>query len=180
MGGGGMEAVDVYLKDVHIHKDNMLGAKGKGFNILLYWIASEKIEQCSANVGMAQAALDEAIKYTNSRLSRGKPISQMQGIRWMLADMQCKLEAARWTTYRAAFLHDQQAANWMNEAAAAKLFVIPTTIEIIETARRIHGAYGYTKDFKIERLCRAAAGATGIATSMEINKTIVGSWVAGK
>jgi alkylation response protein AidB-like acyl-CoA dehydrogenase len=180
MGGGGMEAVDVYLKDVPVHKNNMLGAKSKGFNILLHWIASEKIEQCAANVGIAQAALDEAVKYTNSRLSRGKPISQMQGIRWMLADMQCNLEASRWLTYRAAFLQDRQAANWMNEAAATKLFVVPTTIEIVETARRIHGAYGYTKDFKIERLCRAVAGAAGIATSMEINKTIVGSWVAGK
>jgi butyryl-CoA dehydrogenase len=180
MGGGGMEAVDVYLQDVRVPRDNMLGAKGKGFDILLYWIASEKIEQCSANVGMAQAALDEAVKYAKSRSSRGKHISHMQGIRWMLADMQSKLEAARWLTYRAAFLHDRQAPNWMNEAAAAKLFVVPTTIEIVETSRRIHGAYGYTRDFKIERLCRSVAGATGIATSLEINKSIVGGWLAGK
>jgi alkylation response protein AidB-like acyl-CoA dehydrogenase len=180
MGGGGMEAVDVYLQDVRVPGDNILGAKGKGFDILLYWIASEKIEQCSANVGMAQAALDEAVKYAKSRSSRGKHISHMQGIRWMLADMQSKLEAARWLTYRAAFLHDQQSPNWMNEAAAAKLFVVPATIEIVETSRRIHGAYGYTRDFKIERLCRSVAGATGIATSLEINKSIVGGWLAGK
>ncbi len=177
MGGGGMEAVDVYLENMRVPKENLLGSKGKGFDVLLYWIATEKIEQCSANVGIAQAALDEAVKYARFRLSRGKPISSMQGIRWMLADMQCKLEAARWLTYRAAFLHDQKAAGWMNEAAAAKLFVVPTTIEIVELSRRIHGAYGYTKDFKIERLCRAAAGATGVATTLEINRSIVGGWI---
>jgi butyryl-CoA dehydrogenase len=144
---------------------------------LLYWIASEKIMQCGANVGIAQAALDESVNYAKSRKARGKSISSMQGIKWMLADMQCKLEAARWLTYRAAFLLDQQAKDWKNEAAAAKLFVVPATLEVVEMARQIHGCYGYTKDFKIERLYRAAAGATGIATSLEINKSIVGRWV---
>ena len=94
--------------------------------------------------------------------------------------MQSKLEATRWLTYRAAFLLDQQAADWKNEAAAAKLFVIPATMEVVELARQLHGCYGYTSDFKIERLYRAAAGAAGIATSLEINRSIVGSWVIDK
>jgi alkylation response protein AidB-like acyl-CoA dehydrogenase len=177
MGGGGMESVDVYFENLRVSKDDMLGQKGEGFKILLYWIALEKIMQCSANVGMAQAALDEAISYANSRMSRNKPVSSMQGIRWMCADMQSKLEAARWLTYRSAFLYDQKSKAWQSEAAAAKLFVVPATMEIIETARQIHGAYGYLKDFKIERLSRAAAGAASIATSLEINKSIVGGWV---
>ena len=177
MGGGGMESVDVYFENMRVNKDDMLGQKGEGFKILLYWIALEKIMQCSANVGMAQAALDEAINYANSRTSRGKPVSSMQGIRWMFADMKSKLEAARWITYRSAFLYDQRSKTWQNEAAAAKLFVVPVTMEIIETARQIHGAYGYIKDFKIERISRAAVGAASIATSLEINKSIVGGWV---
>jgi butyryl-CoA dehydrogenase len=120
------------------------------------------------------------LTYARSRKARGKPISSMQGIRWMLAEMKSKLEAARWLTYRAAFLYDQQSLDWQNEAAAAKLFVVPATIDIVDMARRIYGCYGYTKDFKIERLYRAAAGATGIATSLEINKSIVGSWVVNQ
>jgi alkylation response protein AidB-like acyl-CoA dehydrogenase len=64
----------------------------------------------------------------------------------------------------------------MAEAAAAKLFVVPAAIEATEMARRIHGAYSYIREFKIERLCRAIAGATGIATTLEINKSIVVSW----
>ena len=99
----------------------------------------------------------------------------MQGIRWMLAEMKGKLEAARWLTYRAAFLLDQKLPERATEAAIAKTFVVPATIEIGEAARRIHGAYGYTREFKIERLCRGLAGATGVATSLEINKSIVGS-----
>ena len=179
MGGGGIEATDVYFENMRVPGGNLLGSKGKGFEVLLHWIAAEKIEQCSANVGMAQAAIDEAVKYAKSRISRGKPISGMQGIRWMLADMHCRLEAARWLTYRAAFLQDQKMADWMNEAASAKLFVVPATMEVVELARRIHGGYGYTKDFKIERLSRAAAGAVAIATTLEINRSIVGSWVVG-
>jgi alkylation response protein AidB-like acyl-CoA dehydrogenase len=174
MGGGGMEAADVYFHNVRVPGANLLGKKGKGFDVLLYWIAVEKIEQCGACVGMAQAAFDEAIKYAKSRVARGKPISTLQGIRWMLADMKSKLQAARLVTYRAAFIADKEAAGWMNEAAAAKLFVVPTTIEIAELARRIHGAYGYTREFKIEMLSRALAGATGVATSLEINRSIVG------
>jgi alkylation response protein AidB-like acyl-CoA dehydrogenase len=177
MGTGGIEAVDVYLQNLKVPKKDILGTAGKGFDILLHWIAIEKIMQCSANVGMAQAALDEAIKYVKARKSRGKPVSVMQGIRWMLADMKCKLEAARYLTYRAASLYDRKDMNWKAEAACAKLFVVPATLEIIELARQLHGCYGYTRDFKIERLYRSAAGASGIATSLEINRSIVGSWL---
>lgn len=175
MGGGGIEAADVYFEDMRVPRASMLGEKGKGFEALLYWISTEKIEQCAACVGIAQAAIDEATTYIKSRTVRGKPISGMQGIRWQLADMQAKLEAARWLTYRAAFLQDQSAPSWMTEAAVAKLFVVPAAIEIVETARRIHGAYGYTREFKIERLSRAVAGAASVATSLEINRSIVGA-----
>ena len=65
----------------------------------------------------------------------------------------------------------------MTEAAAAKLFVAPATMEVVDMARRIHGAYGYPKEFKIERIYRAIAGTTAIATSLEINKSIVGGWL---
>lgn len=178
MGGGGIEAVDIYFENMRVPRENLLGEKGKGFDILSFWIAAEKVEQCSACVGMAQAALDEAVKYAKSRMVREKPMSGMQGIQWMLAEMHSKIEAARWLTYRIAFLQDQKVPEWMKEAAVAKVFVMPAALEVVEMARRIHGAYGYSKEFKIERIYRAAAGATGIATSLEINKSIVGSWLA--
>jgi len=178
MGEGGIEAADVYLENVRVPGENLLGERGKGFNALLYWISTEKIEQCAASVGLAQAALDEAIKYAKSRVVRGKPMSEMQGIRWMLAEMYAKIQASRWLTYRTAYLQDQEDPNWMTEAAATKMFVVPATMKAVEIARRIHGAYGYTREVKVERLYRAICGASAIAVSLEINKSIVGASLA--
>jgi len=173
MGGGGVEATDVSFENLKVSQDDLLGGKGKGFQVLLNWIATEKIEQASAAVGIGQAALDEAIKYARSRMVRGKPMSEMQGIRWMLAEMKAKIEAARLMTYRAAFLQDYKKVNWMTEAAATKIFVVPAMMEVVEMSRRIHGAYGYTKGMKIERLYRAIPGASVIAVGLEINKSQV-------
>jgi len=172
-GGGGIETADVFLENVTVPEENLLGVKGKGLNILLYWIAYEKIQQCAACLGIAQAALDEARSYAKSRIVKGKPMAKLLSIRSMLAEMYSHLQAARWLTYRTAFLKDSDAPGWMTEAAAAKLFVVPAAMDIVEKARQIHGAYGYTKEFKIERLNRAIAGASVIAVGLEINRSIV-------
>ncbi len=175
MGSGGIETVDVFYDNYQVPKENLLGTAGKGFDVLLSWIAIEKIQQCAACVGIAQAALDEARKFAKSRLAGGKPMSSMHGIRWMLSDMQSKIEACRYYTYRTAKLKDDKKPEWINEAAAAKTFVVPAAMEVVELSRRIHGAYGYTREFKIERLYRAIAGASAIAVSLEINKSIFGA-----
>ncbi|MFC1953188.1 acyl-CoA dehydrogenase family protein [Chloroflexota bacterium] len=177
MGGGGIEAVDVYFDNLNVPKDNLLGNKGEGAEILLFWIATEKVEQCAAAVGIAQAALDEAIKYVKTRTGKGKPVSAMQGIRWMLADMQAKVEACRWLTYKTAFAEEQQAPDWQIQAASAKLFVVPAAAEVVEMSRQLHGAYGYTREFKIEKLYRAIAGFSIVATSLEVNRSLVGSFL---
>ena len=179
MGGGGIEAVDVYFENVRVPKGNLLGEKGKGFDILLWWIAAEKIEQCAACVGIAQAALDESVKYSRSRTIKRGSISREQGFRWLLAEMYSRIEAARWLTYRTVFLQDQGYQNWQTEAAVCKLFVVPTTTDVVEQGKRIHGTHGYIREFKIERLYRSILGASAIATSLEINRSIVGASIAG-
>jgi len=175
MGGGGMEAADVYFENMRVPKENMLGDKGTGFNILLHWIANEKLEQCAVNTGLSQAALDESVKYGKERMVRERPMTAMQGIQWELADMQVKINAMRWLAYRAAFLADEGASTWITEAAAAKLFCIPASMDVVRQAVMLHGGYGYSKEFKVERLYRAAIGSSVIATSIEINKSIVGA-----
>ncbi|MBN2238642.1 MAG: acyl-CoA dehydrogenase family protein [Dehalococcoidales bacterium] len=175
MGSGGMEAADVYYDDYRIPAANMLGKKGKGYDILLYWISTEKIEQCAAAVGIARAAIDEAVDYVKARLNRGKPVASMQGIRWQLAEMKAKLDACRLLTYKTAFAEDMEEPDWQTQAAAAKLFIVPAAMEIVEVARRLHGAYGYTREAKIERLTRAITGFPSIAVSLEINRSILGS-----
>jgi alkylation response protein AidB-like acyl-CoA dehydrogenase len=175
MGSGGIEAVDIYYDRCRLPKRNVLGAHGKGMDILLRWISDEKIQQCGACVGIADAALTEAISYSKTRLAGKGQLSDLQGIRWMLAEIRSKLNAARLVTYRAALLKDKNAPEWRTEAATAKMFVVPAAMEAVELSRRIHGCYGYTKDFKIERLYRAIVGASAIAVSLEINKSIAGA-----
>jgi len=172
-GGGGIETADVFLENLIVPEEDLLGIKGDGLRVLLYWIAYEKIQQCAACLGIAQSALDEARKYAKSRIVRARPMAKLLSIRSMLAEMYSRLQAARWLTYRTAFLKDTGAPGWMTEAAAAKLFVVPAVMEVVEMARQIHGAYGYTKEFKIERLNRAIAGASVIAVGLEINRSIV-------
>jgi alkylation response protein AidB-like acyl-CoA dehydrogenase len=142
---------------------------------LLHWIASEKLEQCAVNTGISQAALDESIKYSKERMLKERPMSALQGIQWELADMQVKIEAMRWLSYRTAFLVDQQDPDWTRQAAIAKLFVIPNSLDVVRAAVEIHGGYGYSKEFKVERLYRAAIGSAVIATNLAINKSIVGA-----
>jgi alkylation response protein AidB-like acyl-CoA dehydrogenase len=175
MGTGGIEAADVEYKDVRVHKDQMFHKKGKGFEALLYWIAIEKVEGCMVATALAQAALDEAVKYAKNRIVSSKPMSDMQGIRFELADLHARIEACRWMTYRTAMLHEADDPSFQTEAAACKLFVQPVVTEIIASALRLHGAYGYTTDFKIERLYRAQPGNVVISVSLEINKAIVGA-----
>jgi alkylation response protein AidB-like acyl-CoA dehydrogenase len=172
MGSGGIEAVDVRYENFRAPRDSVLGKPGKGMEVLLHWIAEEKIQQCGACLGIANAALDEARAYATTRKTRTGLLSDMQGIQWMIAEMQAKRTAIRWVAYRAAALKDNGASDWKTEAAAAKTFIVPAAMEIVELSRRIHGAYGYTKEFKIERLYRAIAGASAIAVSLEINKSI--------
>ncbi|MDD5126752.1 MAG: acyl-CoA dehydrogenase family protein [Dehalococcoidales bacterium] len=174
MAGEG-EPADVYYEDYRVHKDNILYGKGKGFDVLLFWISVEKIEGCIVAVAMAQAALDEAVKYGKERIVRGKPMSDMQGIRWEYADMYAKIQACRWMTYRTAALLDTDPKAFQREAAACKIFVQPTCTQVILDALRLHGGYGITKEFKIERLYRSQPGNIVISVSLEINKSIVGS-----
>jgi butyryl-CoA dehydrogenase len=177
MGLGGQSLVDVFLNNVRVPKAYILGEKGRGFPILLKWIASERVQQAAFMVGAGQACLEESIKYGNQRMVRGKPMTSMQGFQWMLAEMHASIEACRWWTYRVVCKQDEGGRIEV-DSAALKLFVVPTIQEVARKALQIHGSYGYCKDYKIERLYRIVAHAGVTASSTEIQKTIVGSALA--
>jgi len=174
MGLEGMNCVDVFLKNVRIPKEDIVGDKGKGFAILLRWIATERIQQAAYMVGIGQAAVDESIKFLNKRNVGGKSMGNMQGFQWMIAEMKAGVDACRYLTYRAACLQDD-GKPFESISAELKLFVVPTIQEITRMALQIHGSYGYTRGYKVERLFRYAAHAGVTASSTEINKTIAGS-----
>jgi len=174
MGLEGMNCVDVFFKDVRVPKANILGERGNGFRILLRWIAGERIEQAAYMVGLGQAALDESIKYAKERLVRGKPMGFMQGIQWMLAEMKTKVDASRLMTYRAASVQDE-GVHIDTLSSELKIFVVPAIQEVTRLALQIHGSYGYSKEYKVERLFRYAAHGGVVASSSEINRTIAGA-----
>jgi alkylation response protein AidB-like acyl-CoA dehydrogenase len=124
---------------------------------------------------LAQGALDEAIKYTKGRMVGKAPLSSMQCIRSELAQIYANIQACRWMTYRTAHLLADDQKAFQKEAAACKIAVQPLMSEAIATAFRMHGGYGYTKEYKIERLFRAQPGNVVISVSLEINKAMVGA-----
>jgi butyryl-CoA dehydrogenase len=175
IGGHAQESVDVYFENMHVPAGNLMGEKGKGFDMLLWWIAAEKIQQSAASLGIAEAALEESIKYAKERMLRSGSMANLQGIQWTLAEMKTRIEAIRYLVYKCACLRDEQASNWITMAALCKMFAVPTAEEVTLMGLRLHSGYGYTTDFKIGRLHKAVLGGFGIATSIEVNKSIVGA-----
>ncbi len=176
MGNLGLETGDTYLNNVRVPKGNLFGEVGRGFDLMVKVIATGRLAVCIKSVAIGQASLDEAIKYAKQRVRRGVPIASMQAIQWMLAEMASRVEAARWMTYRIAFLKDE-GEGVQKESAMAKLFTSRVAKEVADMGLQIHGAYGYTKDFKIERIYRVAKEAEIVEGASEIQRSIIAGYL---
>jgi len=155
MGIRGSLTAEVFLKDCRIPKENLLGQEGQGFRIAMMTLDGGRIGIAAQALGMAQAALDESVRYSKERVQFGKPISTFQAIQWMIADMATAVEASRFLTYHAAWCYDQ-GLPYSKEAAMAKLFASETAVYQTNRAVQIHGGIGYIKGHKVERLYRDA------------------------
>jgi butyryl-CoA dehydrogenase len=155
MGIRGSLTAEVFLKDCRIPKENLLGQEGQGFRIAMMTLDGGRIGVAAQALGIAQAALDESVRYSKERVQFGKPISTFQAIQWMIADMATAVEATRFLTYHAAWCYDQ-GLPYSKEAAMAKLFASETAVYQTNRAVQIHGGIGYIKGQKVERLYRDA------------------------
>ena len=144
---------ELIFEDMEVPKENLLGKEGEGFKIALSTLDGGRIGIAAQAVGIAQAALDESIEYSKQRQQFGKPIAQFQGIQWMIADMATRIEASRYLVYNASYKKDQ-GERFSKEAAMAKLFASETAVDAAIKAVQIHGGYGYTKEYTVERLFR--------------------------
>ncbi|KYK34105.1 MAG: acyl-CoA dehydrogenase [Thermoplasmatales archaeon SG8-52-3] len=144
---------ELLFENMEVPKENLLGKEGEGFKIALATLDGGRIGIASQAVGIAQAALDESIEYSKQRQQFGKPLAQMQAIQWMIADMATKIEASRFLVYNASYKKDL-GERFSKEAAMAKLFASETAVESAIKAVQIHGGYGYTKEYTVERLFR--------------------------
>jgi len=176
MGYRGSHTADIFLDDARTPKENMLGEPGNGYRILTESITTGKIGWGARGTGMAQAALDEALKYAKERIVRGRPIAELLTIQWLIAEIAAKIESSRWLTYRVAWLRDQ-GKGIGGDVALVKLFVASASVEAVSQALQVHGSYGYTKDFKIERLYRDAKVNHVIEGSLELQRVIVANAV---
>ncbi|HVQ01858.1 MAG TPA: acyl-CoA dehydrogenase [Candidatus Thermoplasmatota archaeon] len=146
---------ELLFENMEVPKENLLGKEGDGFKIALSTLDGGRIGIAAQAVGIAQAALDESITYSKQREQFGKPISKYEAIQWMIADMATRIEAARYLVYHAAYTKDK-GERFSKEAAMAKLFASETAMEAVIKAVQIHGGYGYTKEYTVERLFRDA------------------------
>jgi butyryl-CoA dehydrogenase len=145
----------LYFADCIVPKEALLGKEGQGLEIALNALDLGRIGIASQAIGIAQSAFDASIKYAKERVQFGKPISRLQAIQWMIADMGTEIEAARLLTYQAALAKDS-GLPIRREAAMAKLFASETSSKVATKAIQIHGGYGYTENYPVERAFRDA------------------------
>jgi len=149
------DTAEVILEDVRVPDENRLGEVNNGFIDTLKVLDKGRVAIAGLAVGIARAALEDAVRYAQERVQFGKPIAQFQAIQFMLADMAVEVDAARLLTWRAAWLHDS-GQPFSKEAAMAKLYSGQVAVRASLNAIQIHGGYGYTRDFPVERYLRDA------------------------
>lgn len=146
---------ELVFQDCIVPKANLIGQEGKGFGIAMKTLDGGRIGIAAQALGLAEGALEESIAYMKERKQFGKPLSAFQGLQWMIAEMDTKIEAARYLVYLAACNKDK-GLPYSLEAARAKLFASEVAMEVTTKAVQIFGGYGYTKDYPVERMMRDA------------------------
>ena len=179
MGLRASDTVELIFEDCRVPVENLLGSEGDGFIIAMSSLDGGRIGIASQSVGLAQACLDAAISYAKQRVQFGRPISQFQGLRWMIADMATQIEAARLLTFNAAAMKDR-GENFSGAASMAKLLASEMANEIAYQALQIHGGYGYMKEFPVERYYRDARVFTIYEGTSEIQRRVIANTVIGQ
>ncbi len=156
LGIKGSPTREVYLDNVRIPADRMIGEEGEGFEIAMKTLDHTRVTIAAQAVGVAQGAVDYAIGYAQERQQFGKPISDFQGLQFLLADMGMKVEAARQMTYAAAAKSERGDSDLTFFGAAAKCFASDVAMEVTTNAVQVLGGYGYTRDYPVERMMRDA------------------------
>jgi len=155
MGIRASSTTELVFTDCIVPKENLLGKEGKGFSMAMQTLDSGRIGVASQALGIAEGALEEARKYMKERKQFGKPLSAFQGLQWMVAELDVKVECAQLLVYKAAASKDAGLPYGV-AAARAKLFAAETAMEVTTKVVQIFGGYGYTKEYPVERMMRDA------------------------
>ena len=155
MGIRGSSTCELIFENCIVPKENLLGKEGKGFALAMKTLDGGRIGIAAQALGLAEGAIDEAVKYTKERKQFGRKISQFQNTQFQLADMFAKTEAAKYLVYKAAWRKGQKLP-YTVDAATAKLFAAETAMAVTTKAVQLFGGYGYTRDYPVERMMRDA------------------------
>lgn len=176
MGIKGTVTSELIFEDVKVPKENLLGKVGQGFKIAMATLDGGRIGIAAQALGIAQGAMDETVKYLKEREQFGKPLAKFQGIQWMIAEMETRISAARWLVYSASYKRTL-GEPCSKESAMAKLYAAETAMYVTTKAVQLHGGYGYTKDYPVERMMRDAKITEIYEGTSEVQKMVIASEV---
>ena len=169
---------ELIFENCIVPKENLIGREGKGFGIAMKTLDGGRIGIAAQALGIAEGAYEESVKYMKERkLFRkikqfGRPLSAFQGLQWMIAEMETKIDAAKLLVYKAAWLK-QNKLPYSVDAAKAKLFAAEVAMEVTTKAVQIHGGYGYTKEYPVERMMRDAKITEIYEGTSEVQKMVI-------
>ncbi len=164
---------EVRLEDCRVPASNLLGEEGKGLNIALHCLTIGRLGIAAQAIGIAEEAFQVARDYAKQRQAFGRAISSFQAIQFMLADMVTGIEASRWLMLRAACMRDAGNRDFGRESSMAKLFASETSKRVADAALQIHGGYGYSREYPVERLFRDARVTSIYEGTSEIQRIVI-------
>jgi butyryl-CoA dehydrogenase len=155
LGWNASDTRELLLDNVEVPVENLIGAENEGFKVFLDTLDGGRISIAAHALGIAQGALEASLRYTGERVQFGRPINKFQGIQFKLSDMATRIHAARLMTYHAAWLR-QSGRPHKKEASMAKLFASEAAMDVTIDAVQLHGGYGYSREYPVERMMRDA------------------------
>ena len=168
--------VELSFTECEVPVENRIGNEGEGYKVALSTLDGGRIGIAAQAVGIAQGAFDAALSYSQQRMAFGHPISQFQAIQFMLADMATEIDAARLLARKAAWKQDS-GARFSMDAAMAKLFASEMATRATHKAIQIHGGYGYSREYPVERMYRDARITEIYEGTSEIQRLVIAAWV---
>ena len=174
MGIRSSPTMELVFENCRIPKDNLLGVEGKGFGVAMKTLDGGRIGIAAQALGIAQGALDAAVEYAKERKQFDASIGSFQGVNFQLADMATQVEAARLLVYNAAY-RASNGLSYSKESAMAKLMASETAMKVTTQSVQIHGGYGYTREFPVERMMRDAKITEIYEGTSEIQRLVIGS-----
>ncbi|AGF55856.1 butyryl-CoA dehydrogenase [Clostridium saccharoperbutylacetonicum] len=172
MGIRASSTTELVMENCIVPKENLLSQEGKGFGIAMKTLDGGRIGIAAKALGIAEGAFEEAVNYMKERKQFGKPLSAFQGLQWYIAEMDVKIQAAKYLVYLAA-TKKQAGEPYSVDAARAKLFAAEVAMEVTTKAVQIFGGYGYTKEYPVERMMRDAKICEIYEGTSEVQKMVI-------